>query len=215
MANLRPEGPYIWVTWLTRLLTGDNSCEWSSWFRSQHESSSWDKMPSDFDSVKWNLNHTALLNKCRDNWELDGYSVLTEESFTLKGNTATVAGKIDLIAEDSKGVVVIDAKTGKPSPSHGAQILIYMYALPIIFKRYKDIKITGQIAYPDHTVDIPASALTEQFVDNLTGLIRRIASSDPARKVPGRMECKFCDITPADCPEKITGDTGVGKTNAF
>ena len=159
MVRLRDEGPYIWVTWLTRLLSGDNSCEWSSWFKSQHDSSSWNKMPSDFNSTEWNLKHTALLNDLRDNWELDGYKVLTEgeNEFRLKGSTATIAGKIDLLAlKDNEGVV-IDAKTGKPSPSHGAQILIYMYALPLVYAQYKDITLKGQIAYPDHVVDIPVS----------------------------------------------------------
>ena len=30
MAVLRGGGPYIWVTWLTRLLVGENSCEWAA-----------------------------------------------------------------------------------------------------------------------------------------------------------------------------------------
>ena len=27
------ETPYIWATWLPRLLTGENSCEWAVWFK--------------------------------------------------------------------------------------------------------------------------------------------------------------------------------------
>ena len=34
MALLRAGGPYIWVTWLTKLLSDENSCEWAAWFRS-------------------------------------------------------------------------------------------------------------------------------------------------------------------------------------
>ena len=30
MPVLRKDGPYIWATWLSKLLVGDNSCEWSS-----------------------------------------------------------------------------------------------------------------------------------------------------------------------------------------
>ena len=36
MALLR-DSPYIWATWLTKLLAGENSCEWAACFRSQHE----------------------------------------------------------------------------------------------------------------------------------------------------------------------------------
>ena len=32
MAERRRDEPYIWVTWLTRLLVGENSCEWAVWF---------------------------------------------------------------------------------------------------------------------------------------------------------------------------------------
>ena len=41
MAELRPNGPYIWITWLTKLLTGEHSCEWASWFKAHHETRSW------------------------------------------------------------------------------------------------------------------------------------------------------------------------------
>ena len=51
MAELRKHGPYIWVTWLTRLLAGENSCEWAAWFRAQHESWSWTRVPSGFGLV--------------------------------------------------------------------------------------------------------------------------------------------------------------------
>ena len=29
--------PYIWATWLPRLLTGENSCEWAVWFKAHHQ----------------------------------------------------------------------------------------------------------------------------------------------------------------------------------
>ena len=35
MAQPRATGPYVWVTWLPRLLSGESSCEWASWFKAQ------------------------------------------------------------------------------------------------------------------------------------------------------------------------------------
>ena len=63
MAQLRQGGPYVWVTWLTKLLVGDASCEWAAWFKAQHESFSWDKGPGlhRLDS----LTHRAYGNGCR------------------------------------------------------------------------------------------------------------------------------------------------------
>ena len=208
----------MWVTWLPRLLSGESSCEWASWFKAQHEGSSWSRMSSDFDQTGWLLNHTALLNEQRQRWEQQGHAVLTEgqNSFNLRGSSAVLAGKPDLVARRRDQITVIDAKTGRPSPAHTAQMLIYMYALPLALERYKGLSIAGQVAYPDHLVDIPADAVDSSFVENLGGLIRRLASQMPARRVPSPAECWFCEITPADCPDRADeGHPEEGTTSDF
>ena len=218
MTQLRANGPYLWVTWLPRLLSGESSCEWASWFKAQHEGWSWSRMPSDLDQSGWLLNHTALLNEQRESWELQGYSVLTEgqNSFNLRGSSAVLAGKPDLVAKRRDQITVIDAKTGRPSPAHTTQVLIYMYALPRALERYKGLSIAGQVAYPDHVVDIPADAVDGNFVENLGRLIRRLASQMPARRVPSPGECRFCEITPADCPDRAAeGPPEEGTTGDF
>ena len=84
MAVCRRDRLYIWVTWLTRLLLGENSCEWAVWFRAQHESWSWDRVDRTFD--------TEGINESCQHWEDLGYAVFTENqnSFALRGNTATL-----------------------------------------------------------------------------------------------------------------------------
>ena len=57
----RRSSPYIWVTWVTwlsKLLAGENSCEWASWFKAHHESGSYQKVPSTFDQAAWQMEHT-------------------------------------------------------------------------------------------------------------------------------------------------------------
>ena len=218
MARFRTNGPYIWVTWLPRLLSGESSCEWASWFKAQHEGWSWSRMPSDFDQTGWMMNHTSLLNEQRQVWEQWGYTVLTEgqNSFNLQGSSAVLAGKPDLVARRRDGVTVIDAKTGRPSPAHAIQVLIYMYALPRALERYRGLTIAGQVVYPDHAVDIPPEAVEGNFVENLGGLMRRLASEMPARRVPSPGECRFCEITPTDCPDRAEqGPLEEGTTDDF
>ena len=208
MAVRRRDGPYIWVTWLTRLLVGENSCEWASWFRAQHEGWSWDKVDRTFDQVGWQLAHTEGINESRQHWEDLGYAVFTENqnSFALRGRTATLGGKPDLIARNGDSGTIIDVKTGKPSPSHGVQVMLYMYAVPRAMGQYKGVIFDGKISYRDHDVDIPASAMDERFVKNLVGLMGRLSAGEPARRVPSPRECGFCDISAADCPERVAGD---------
>ena len=195
--------PYIWATWLARLLAGEAHCEWAGWFRAHYQG--WTKPPSDFDSSQWMLNHTALVNQARESREKLGYTVYTENqnSFRLRGATATLAGKPDLIAVKGGDAVIIDAKTGRPSPNHSIQVLTYMYAVPRALPEYRDMEFRGHIIYPDGNVQIPVSGLDQQFIDRMGALIRRLAEETPARKVPSASECRFCDITSADCPERV------------
>ena len=65
-------------------------------------------------------------------------------------------------------------------------------------------------------VDVPADALDGRFVENLGGLVCRLASKIPARRVPSPGECRFCEITPADCPERAEeGSPEEGMTDDF
>ena len=218
MAELRLNGPYMWVTWLTKLLVGENSCEWAAWFRSHHEGWSWNKVPSTFDQAAWQMAHTAKINESRRQLEKQGYTVFTENqnSFVLRGRSAALGGKPDLIARKGDVGTVIDIKTGQPSPSHSAQVMLYMYAISRALGQYRGVTFDGKVVYTDHTVEIPASAVDEKFVANISQLILRLASPIPARKVPSRMECGFCNITSADCPERVDDDTRKeGETGDF
>ena len=200
--------PYISATSLARLLTGDASCEWAAWFKAHHRD--WDKPASDFDQARWMLDHTTLLNRERERREELGYTVTAENqnSFRLRGSSATLAGKPDLIVVKGGDAVVIDAKTGKTSPHHAVQVIIYQYAVPRALEQYRDIEFRGHVSSPDSNVGLPVSAMDGEFVEKLGALIRRLASETPARRVPSAQECRFCDITSADCPERVEKGQG-------
>ena len=93
--------------------------------------------------------------------------------------------------------------------------MIYLYAVPKALEKYRNLKPRGQGTYRDHTVGIPAEAVDDQFVQNLGALIRRLSADKPARRVPSPQECRFCDITAADCPERVDeGSEPKGETTA-
>ena len=204
MAQKRTGGPYIWITTLAKLLTGENSCEWAGWFKAHHQS--WKKPPTDFDSTKWMLEHTALVNRERESFENIGYEVHTENQnlFRLKGATATIAGKPDLIGEKTNEILISDAKTGNPqplSPGPGPD-------LPVRHSqsRSQGSKTSRPGARSDTRTATSAarrSSVTPDFVANLASLIRRLAADVPARRVPSVQECRYCEITKADCPDRM------------
>lgn len=215
---IKRQSPYIWVTWLTRLLVGEHSCEWGAWFKTQHDGRSWEKVPSTFDQTSWQVEHTALLGQVQTQLEAQGKTVFTENqnSFVLRGAIAALGGKPDLIATSEGTGIIIDVKTGKPSPAHHVQVMVYMYAVPRVLRQYYGMSFDGRVVYKDHVVEIPSSAVDEKFIDSLSNLIRRLGSTTPARKVPNPVECGFCDIMKTDCPERAADDTvQEGETSDF
>ncbi|MDP6100063.1 MAG: PD-(D/E)XK nuclease family protein [Dehalococcoidia bacterium] len=206
--------PYIWVTWLTKLLVGENSCEWGAWFRAHFQN--YDVTPGTFDSTGWQLKHTNLLNRIRAQLEAQGKTVFTENQnkFVLRGQSATLGGKPDLIAISGSAGTVFDVKTGAPSPSHHVQVMVYMYAAPRALGQYRGVTFDGKVVYEGQEVPIPSLAVDDAFVRNLVELIGRLAGPTPARKAPSLMECGFCNLTTANCPERVAdavvqdGETG-------
>ena len=202
MAETRNGGPYIWVTWLTKLLVGESSCEWAGWFKAHHRNGT-RKSSVSLEQSGWLLDHTAAVQDCRAALEAQDYTVTTEgqNSFTLRGKTAALGGKPDLMAfKDGTGLIV-DAKTGKPRASNIAQVMLYMYAVPRALSPYRGVSFQGRVMYRDHEVDIPARALDHDFIDRATSLIRRLASKTEARRVPSAQECRWCEVQ--DCPERV------------
>ena len=155
------------------------------------------------------LDHTALLKERITNREVGGLDVDVEAQnrFELRGKSATRAGRPDLVARRDDEAVIVDAKTGQENPSHLVQVMIYLYAVPKAFEKYRNLKPRGQVTYQDHTVRIPAEAVDDQFVQNLGALICRLSADKPARRVPSPQECRFCDISAADCPERVDEPT--------
>ena len=201
---------YVWVTWLSRLLVGDASCEWASWFKAHH--SGYAKASRDFSLSTWKMQHTRLLNDVRDKLEASGHTVSTERAnwFRLQGGSgALVAGQADLIAVAPDGqTTVYDVKTGAQRDSDVAQVMIYIYALPLIADSdWEGKSLDGRLVYKDGTEKyIPASAIDTDFREGLHDLIRRVVSDDPARRVPSPAECNWCDLTDLDCPERMDSD---------
>ncbi len=207
---------YVWVTWLTKLLVGESSCEWATWFKAHYRD--YEGVPSGFNATEWQLKHRSALNGLRERIEASGVTVFTESQnhFSLRGSTATLGGRPDLIARSGTIGTIYDVKTGRPSPSHSVQVMVYMYAVPRALKQHQAVTFDGVVVYGDHEVEVPSSAIDAAFVTVLSQLIRRVAGSVPARRVPSQMECRFCPITDKDCSDRAANKlSSVGETQDF
>lgn len=213
----RREHPYIWVTWMPRLLSGNHHCEWASWFKAQHDGKTWRRAHRDFEPTMWALNHKALLREERKRLEADGATVRVERQnlFRLRGWHATLGGMPDLVSLQDGRVVIHDLKSGEPHEHHAIQVMLYMWAFPLARREYGGLPITGRVVYPDHVVDAPESAVDQTFVERAVDLIKTLAGEDEPERTPSASECVFCEITSDDCTERVECEPEEEATDLF
>jgi hypothetical protein len=214
MKEERPN-PYIWVTWLTKIMTGENQCRWASWFRSHYKA---DKVPSDFDLAAWTAEHNLLLQRRKEELKSKGFTVYIEDqnSFKLRGKTGIeVSGKADIVAIKGDEAYVEDCKTGNPRNSDHMQVLIYILSLPLAASHCKGKTLEGRLIYRDDIVDIPSAKIDESLKVLFGETVRIIGGAEPPEKVPSWGECRFCDITKADCPERVVGEPATEDHDLF
>ena len=141
--------PFIWTTWITGLLAGTDKCHWKVWVRSHFHVP---KKEEDVDSKErlntWIKEHDAMTARRAAKLTAEGYVVSLEDdnSFSLRGEVADLAGKPDILAlnNEKKTVLIIDEKSGKQKEQYVWQVLIYMFAKSFLYPNHE---ISGEIEY--------------------------------------------------------------------
>ena len=204
----RRSNPYLHATWVAKALVGDKSCLWAYWYKANNQG--YTKAPSDFDSARWMMQHTELLNELVEQLEQQGCEVHIEHQngFWLESprSGVVISGTPDIIAVHPDGrAVIYDVKTGQPGASHTAQVQIYMYLVPRVpGSRWNGRSFDGEVVYRDGSkVEVPAASVNNEFIQKVTAFVKKMVSPLPARRVPSERECGWCDIGKADCSERV------------
>ena len=198
----RRRQPYVWVTWLARLMAGDVTCEWAPWFKSHY--SKYEKMPADF--TVWRIRHTRLLRQLRLAVSAPSSDLLTERQVHFKHRRASglvIAGRPDLVSIRDGRATAYDAKTGQPRASDKVQVMLYVHYLPRADARFSELEIDGEVVYPDHRVTVRQDEVGKEFEDNLDYFLDILEAGSPPVKTPSAGECRFCDIAKSACPDRV------------
>lgn len=190
--------PFIWITWLTKLLAGENKCWWATWFRATHD---YQKTPDDPGREaffkEWTAKHDAIVNRHAATLRANGYTLKMEEdaSFFAHGAVADVSGKPDIVAMKDGRAVVIDGKAGRKRKSDHWQVLLYELLLPLTW--LKGHVIEGQVLYSDGPVEVRKLGQTER--DEIVAAIKRVSNPEaPPHRTPSPNECRYCDVAACD-----------------
>lgn len=197
--------PFIWPSWLAKLISGSDQCEWKFWTKAHYKFS---EKSSEFSLTAWSIKHNQLVKTRRNGMEKLGYEVFIEDqnSFKLERNEFVISGKPDLIAIDrEKNIVIVeDCKSGKPRPEHAVQVMLYMMLLPIVLpEQYKDVTLYGTVVYKSGVkdVDITDDMIGKELRDAVWGTVRQITGDESGcHRVQSFYECQFCEVP--DCPVK-------------
>jgi hypothetical protein len=198
---IRPE-PYVWVSWITKLLAGEASCTWSVWLRAHYQTA---KVPSKLELGTWQMDHASLLRKAVTEYETEGLTVFAEGQnlFTLKGKTGTLSGKPDVVAVKGKSGWIIDTKTGSPKASDRVQVMVYMWALPKTNPAFAGVRFDGKVVYRTRYNLVHADEVDETFAKRVGELMKEVCGEIEPHKAPSYGECQFCPVTTEDCPDRV------------
>ena len=199
----RPGAAYSWVTWLTPILAGQGQCTFQPWFKAHFK---YEKVPSTFDLAAWSADHNAMVSARATKLRAEGWAVSVENqnSFKVVGKAGVVAGKMDIVAMRGDQVRVEDGKTGQQTNKDWWQVLLYLFLFPLAFPdRAKGKTLSGAVIYKkDVIVPVTIEELTPERRSEIVDLIQAIGGEKP-EAIPSEAECRWCDITAADCPVRF------------
>lgn len=193
--------PYLYVTWLAKALANEKACLYSVWFRSRFSYEKFEEQAGDL--VKWNRDHSKLMAERRRQLEAQGYTCRVEEAnaFKLEGSTAIVAGKMDLVATKDDHMLIVDGKTGRDRESDVWQVLLYLWTAPKIWRVPANLE--GEVHYSHGDISLTPDELNDERVTKIVNLIKVVAADAQPTKTPTRDNCRFCNIGPVDCPQRV------------
>jgi hypothetical protein len=197
---------YLYVTWLSKLMAGEVSCQWATWFRTHYQD--FPRVPSDPSLALHVAQHTQLLVELTEERRASGERTVLEAQgfFRVRlSPTMVIGGKPDLVTIDAEGrAKVWDCKSGKQKHSDTLQVMLYMLCLPHAMPEFKGKSLDGCVVYrTGERVEIPRAVIDDDFKVTARRFANLLDADHPPLRVPSAPECRFCDITAADCAERI------------
>ena len=63
--------------------------------------------------------------------------------------------------------------------------------------------LAGEVQYKESRLPIAPAKLNDEMRGLIRATIERVGGAEPPPKVPSVSECRFCELTAADCPERV------------
>lgn len=199
---------FFWPTWLAGLFSGDDHCRYAAWYKGHFKYTKVPQTEADLTSMRGHMQvHEEGLQAEAARLQASGAKVYIEDAnaFTVRGNAADLAGKMDLISVTEDAAEVVDVKGGRKYDKHVAQVILYLLFgvrhLPHV--AHLAGKVSGRVHYTGGRGDVlitPEQA--EDMRPRYVRMIQELAAETPPPAAPSKRGCQFCDI--AHCQYRFT-----------
>ena len=200
------DGLYVWVTWLSKLMSGEVQCHWGAWFKTHY--TGYRTQPINAQLASWTVEHNQYLAELINKRKALGEITYKEDQnkFRVRRTSGLViAGKPDLVTynKTTGQYTVYDVKTGNQRQSDIIQVMLYCYCLPYASPIYKGKILDGCVVYKMDKVEVPSKMVDDAFTKKAVYFLNMIESPNAPDKCPSSIECEYCDLSSDACPEKI------------
>lgn len=205
--------PSFWVTSIAKSLSGDQPCALSVWMGGHYDLEK--RVRDDQGTLaRWKAEHSAQLESLVSELQRADWNVRKESYFRVKGHTAIIAGKADVVTQGKERRPKIwDVKSGRPRDSDVTQVLIEMVIIPMAWES-PSMLFDGCVVYPTHRVELkPAQA--QELKPRIFAKLKELATMPKPLPTPGRDACRFCDLSDEDCAERFRVDAPDAETLEF
>ena len=206
--------PYVWVSWLTRLLAGENACVWKAWYKAHYKVPKDESPEREAFFAEQTIKHDAIQDVREKELKDAGYTVKREEQgeFKLRGSKGDLAGKPDLVGMNATEALIVEVKSGKQRESDAWQVLIYWFALSLDWLKGSNLRIRGEVAYKGG-VTRKVEALTPQSHAKIADLLKLVTGDEEPLRTPGKWDCEYCDIQ--SCPDRFQAAEAADASGVF
>lgn len=216
MVDRKRNRPYCWVTWLTKLLAGEDRCTWRTWYRAQHKYQKRPDAPGrEAFFTEWTAKHDAIQARRAEDLKAQGYIVRMEDNAPIRvqGRAGDLGGKMDILAQKTGAPTLIeDAKAGRQRESDAWQVLIYQWAVALMPNYQGMGPLQGNVVYKDQRI-VPVRAVSTADATAITNLLRVVTNPNAAPvKAPSWSECRYCEV--ALCEDRVEREAS-GHSEAF
>ncbi len=202
----RRDSGFVWVTWISKLISGDAKCYYGPWLRANYHIDS--LIESDFS--EWQKEHDEVVKDRYKKYSNEDYTVSLshKNDIALKNKSDNILrAKPDIIAIKKDTIIFEDVRHHKYKDYNIINLMIYLLSCKDHFRFRLYNECFGIIWTPNENKKITMVDISDKFKENLSDKFHILTSDTQLDATPSPEECRYCRIPKRLCDKRIGDST--------